>query len=142
MSSSRYFHWVMQFCFWGRWALTCARACCSTGAGRGRAGLAAGGLGMALFTLSLSPGSRSSRSSHSSQGGSLPHRFLLVHHKAAKMEISNKSKSKARKYDIQPHLKQNSVLHRHVIWLHPRSRSTIAWHPGHLRHRFNCNNWV
>ena len=60
--------------------------------------------------------------------------------KLTETEVSSKSKLDTGKRDPQPHLKQNSVLHGHVIWLHPVLRSTIARHPGHLRHRLHWNS--
>jgi len=114
----------------------------STEGGRG-AGLAwAGGLLSALSALSLSLGPRSILSSNSSQGGSLLHVPLLVHHRATRSGMSNESEPKADGRNVQPQLKQNSILHRHLIWLYPRVRSVIAWHPGHLRHRLDWNSRV
>jgi hypothetical protein len=68
--------------------------------------------------------------------------FFDVPQSYEKEEVSTKSKSKADEHGSQPHLKQNSFLHRHLMWLHPWVSSTIAWHPGHLRHCLDWNGWV
>ena len=96
------------------------------GGGEGEGGGGEAGLRWALSAPSISPGSRNTPSPNNSQGGSLVHFFNLVHHKATRSESEWKSTSNAGKHDLHPQRKQNSIPHRHVMWLHPWFRSTIA----------------
>ena len=89
------------------------------GGGEGEGGGGETDLRPVLSAPSISPRSRNTPSPNNSQGGSLVHFLVVVHHKAARMEVSGKSKSKAGKRDLHPQRKQNSIPHRHVIWLHP-----------------------